>query len=81
MVCTHAAAALLSKKKTTAQTVMVQFSVKCTTGSIEDFKFICLRELAFIIYMTALKPHTNEYYLGYSVYHGRVWLIVHVKYN
>lgn len=57
MTSTHAAAAPLSKKKTTAQSVLAQISVKCTNANSEDFKIVCMHELALIMYMTPLKPY------------------------
>lgn len=75
MTSTHAAAALLSKKKTTAQSVLAQISVKCTTANSENFKFVCMHELALIKYMTPLKSYSM------SIMEGRVWFVVHSKYT
>jgi len=77
MTSTYGVAVLLSKKKTTAQTILAQFSVKSTAANSEEFKFTCMQELALIMYTTTVKPHSNKF--GYSVCHERVCFVVYAK--
>lgn len=80
MTSTHTVSALMCKM-ITAQIVLAQFSVKCTTANSQDFGFTCRQELSLIMYVTPLKIYTDEYYLAYNDCHGMVCFIAHANYT
>lgn len=68
-------------KMTTAQIVLAQSSVKCTSVNSQDFRFVHIQEMSLIMYATPLKVYTNGYGLAYNDCHGMVWFVAYANHT